>query len=140
MTRRTPPSESASWLHVLVLTLGLGPSLLQGAAAEPTGKYPDVVAVQVRASGTDRFDFDVTVSSPYDTPQRYADGFRASSLDGGTIYGERKLWHDHAGEQPFTRDLYAVAIPRGVRQVRLQARDQRHGYGGRSMEVSLPGR
>lgn len=110
------------------------------SAATAAQNHPDVVAVQVRASGPDRFDFDVTVSSPYDTPQRYADGFRATSLDGRSVYGERKLWHDHAGEQPFSRDLYGVSIPPGVRQVRVQARDQRHGYGGRSMEVTLPGR
>lgn len=136
MTHRTLISACARW--PLVLAIGLGQLTL--AAAEPPGKYPDVIAVQVRPSGTDRFDFDVTVSSPYDTPQRYADGFRVGSADGKTIHGERKLWHDHAGEQPFTRDLHGVAIPPGVRLVRVQARDQRHGYGGRVMDVFLPGR
>jgi hypothetical protein len=73
-------------------------------------KYPDVIAAKVRASGTDRFDFDVTISSPYDTPQRYADAFRVTGKD-GAVYGERILLHDHANEQPFTRDLYGVKIP-----------------------------
>ncbi len=113
-----------------------------GGQAAPAQEqtHPDVIAVQVRAAGTDRFDFDVTVSSPYDTPRRYADGFRVGGLDGQAIFGERKLWHDHAGEQPFTRDLHGVRIPPGVRQVRIQARDQTHGYGGRGMDVALPGR
>ncbi|MCP5265365.1 MAG: hypothetical protein H6934_04610 [Burkholderiaceae bacterium] len=102
-------------------------------------EFPDVVGAKVRAAGTDTFDFDVTVSSPYDSPQRYADAFRALGAD-GTVYGERKLWHDHAGEQPFTRDLYGVRIPPGVRQVLIQARDQRHGYGGKTLELALPGR
>lgn len=48
--------------------------------------------------------------------------------------------HDHAGEQPFTRDLYGVRIPRGVRAVTVQARDQKYGYGGKTVEVALPGR
>ena len=65
-------------------------------------KYPDVVSAKVQPRGADIFDFDVTVSSPYDTPQRYADGFRVTGRD-GTVFGERKLWHDHAGEQPFSR-------------------------------------
>jgi len=137
MTTPQCRAPGARLLPVLGLALWLA---APGAAAAPPAKYPDVVAVQVRAAGTDRFDFDVTVSSPYDTPQRYADGFRAGSLDGRTIFGERKLWHDHAGEQPFTRDLYGVTIPRGVRQVRVQARDQQHGYGGRALDVDLPGR
>lgn len=108
----------------------------QGAAAQ---KFPDVIAAQVRRGNAGTFDFDVTVSSPYDTPQRYADAFRVVDA-AGTVYGERKLLHDHAGEQPFTRDLYGVRIPPGVRKVIVQARDQRFGYGGRTVEVALPGR
>lgn len=102
-------------------------------------KHPDVLAAKVRLSGTDTFDFDVTVSSPYDTPQRYADAFRVMGRD-GAVYGERILLHDHAGEQPFTRDLYGVRIPRAVTVVVIQARDQRFGYGGKTIEVVLPGR
>ena len=109
-------------------------------AADPSQqKYPDVVSAKVQPRGTDTFDFDITVSSPYDTPQRYADGFRVTGRD-GTVFGERKLWHDHAGEQPFTRDLYGVKIPRGIRAVVIQARDQKHGYSGKTVDVQLPGR
>jgi len=102
-------------------------------------KYPDVVKVAVRAHGADRFDFDVTLSSPYDTAERYADAFKAMSKE-GSVYGERILWHDHADEQPFTRDLYNVTIPRGVREVVIQSRDKLYGYGGKTVEVKLPGR
>ncbi len=109
------------------------------AADASQQKHPDVVAARARSSGTDTFDFDVTVSSPYDTPQRYADAFRVMGKE-GTVYGERKLLHDHATEQPFTRDLYGVRIPRNVQVVVVQARDQRFGYGGKSIEVRLPGR
>lgn len=102
-------------------------------------KHPDVIAATVKARDADTFDFDVTVLSPYDTPQRYADGFRVMGK-GGKVYGERKLWHDHATEQPFTRDLHGVRIPRAVRSVVVQARDQKFGYGGRTIEMMLPGR
>jgi hypothetical protein len=109
------------------------------AQAASQQKYPDVVAAKVTPRGGDRFDFDVTISSPYDTAQRYADGFRVVGAK-GEVYGARKLLHDHADEQPFTRDLYGVAIPAGVRTVTVEARDQSHGYGGRKLEVALPGR
>jgi hypothetical protein len=102
-------------------------------------RFPDVIAVKVRASGPDLFDFDVTISSPYDTPRRYADGFSVKTL-GGEVLGERKLLHDHQDEQPFTRDLHAVRISPPVRRVVLEARDQRYGYGGKVFEVALPGR
>lgn len=102
-------------------------------------KYPDVVNVSVRAYGENRFDFDVTISSPYDTAERYADAFRVMGTDGKS-YGERILFHDHADEQPFTRDLYNVSIPQGVQKVIVQAKDKTYGYGGKTMEVVLPGR
>ena len=102
-------------------------------------RHPDVVSVKAKPAGGDRFDFDVTVSSPYDTPQRYADAFRVTTLK-GAVLGERILLHDHASEQPFTRDLYGVSIPAGVRTVRVQARDMKHGYGGRTVDVTVPGR
>lgn len=113
-----------------------------GAAVQTTraqARFPDVLSATVRASAADIFDFDVTISSPYDTPQRYADGFRVTRPS-GEVLGERTLWHDHQNEQPFARDLYGLKIPAGVRQVRIQARDQMHGYGGKAIEVPLPGR
>ena len=114
------------------------------SAGAQTGKgneqrFPNVVAVKVRASGPNLFDFDVTISSTYDTPQRYADGFRVYT-PGNEVLGERKLLHDHQNEQPFTRDLYAVKIPQAVKTVLVQARDQKFGYGGKVVAVKLPGR
>ena len=117
-------------------------SFLPSAAASPDAmslKFPDVVDVKVRASGTDRFDFDATISSPYDTPKRYADAFRVLDRD-GRVFGERILQHDHANEQPFTRDLYGISIPHGLRTVVIQARDLKYGYGGKTFEIALPGR
>jgi hypothetical protein len=125
-----------NWAVLLGSALAAAPTHL--GAAEPQ-KFPDVVAAKVRASGTDRFDFDVTISSPYDTPQRYADAFRVVGAD-GAVFGERVLLHDHAGEQPFTRDLYGVKIPAGVRSVIVEARDRKYGYGGKTVRVALPGR
>lgn len=102
--------------------------------------HPDVVAVRVAERSAGVFDFDVTISSPYDSPSRYADGFRVMGEDGRTVFGVRPLGHDHASEQPFTRDLYGVRVPDGVRQVVVQGRDQRYGWGGGSKVVVLPGR
>lgn len=113
--------------------------ILFGTAEASDQKHPNVTGVKVKARAADQFDFDVTVSSPYDTAQRYADAFRVVDKD-GTVYGERVLLHDHADEQPFTRDLYSVTIPRAVKVVTVQARDKQFGYGGKTAEVVLPGR
>jgi len=122
-------------LTLLVLTASLAGESL--AATEQ--KFPDVVSVKIRSGQGATFNFDVTLSSPYDSAQRYADGFRVTGKN-GKVYGERKLWHDHATEQPFTRDLYGVAIPPDIGTVTVQARDQLYGYGGKVAEIPLPGR
>lgn len=109
------------------------------AQADSEQQFPDVVSVEVRAVGNDTFDFDVTISSPYDTPTRYADAFRVSTLS-GQVLGVRELLHDHQAEQPFTRDLYGVNIPPAISVVIVQARDQKYGYGGNTVQVKLPGR
>jgi hypothetical protein len=125
---------------MMLVFLAVSLSSVATQSMDPSAqKYPNVVAVKVQSRGTDTFDFDVTVSSPYDGPQRYADAFRVTGK-GGDVFAERKLLHDHANEQPFTRDLYGVKIPPQVRLVFVQARDQKYGYGGKTVEVPLPGR
>ncbi len=129
--------------RISLFALGLLVLGVSGVSAQSPNasaqKYPDVLAVKIRAQAGRKLDFDVTVSSPYDSPLRYADAFRVAGKD-GRVYGERKLLHHHAGEQPFTRDLYGVTIPPDVRIVVIQARDQKYGYGGKSVEAMLPGR
>lgn len=98
--------------------------------------YPHVIDVSVSASGS-VYDFDVTMSSPYDSPGRYADAWRVIG-DDGQVYGVRELLHDHANEQPFTRSLEGVEIPDTVASVTIQGRDQVYGWGGGVVEVNLP--
>jgi hypothetical protein len=114
-------------------------ALLAQPLSAASQRHPDVQTVSVKAAGPNTFDFDATIVSPYDTVQRYANAVRVMSK-GGRIFGERVLLHDHADEQPFTRDLYGVAISSGVRSVIVQARDLKYGYGGKTVEVALPGR
>ncbi len=100
------------------------PSVAQG-----DGLFPDVLGVSARQGDDGTWTFDVTISSPYDSPQRYADAWRVLAPD-GTELGIRELAHDHAGEQPFTRSLAGVVIPDDVTEVTIEARDQINGWGG----------
>ena len=112
------------------------------SAVEPVSggdQFPDVIGVELRPLGAGRYDVSVTISSPYDSPQRYADGWRVT--DGaGNILGTHTLLHDHAGEQPFTRTESGLEIPAGVTEITVQGRDQANGYGGLSMTVVVPNR
>ncbi|WP_219419632.1 hypothetical protein [Pseudonocardia nigra] len=107
------------------------------AAADAAGqRFPDIVEVEATRTG-DGYSFAVTVSSPYDTPERYADAFRVRAQD-GTVYGVTELTHDHATEQPFTRSLSNVTIPAEVTSVVVEGRDQANGWGGGTRTVELP--
>jgi hypothetical protein len=141
MDRRMFVATTLSAALALVGTLAIAQP-----AAKPKQKinlaqqHPDVTDVKVRlARDGKQFDFDVTLSSPYDTRERYADAFRVSNGK-GLNFGERILLHDHQDEQPFTRDLYEVDIPAGVKEVVVQGRDRKFGYGGKTRTVKLPGR
>lgn len=100
--------------------------------------YPDVVDVSAEQAEDGTWTFAVTLSSPYDSPERYADAWRVVGPNGET-YGERILLHDHANEQPFTRSQSGIEIPDDVAEVTVEGRDQVSGWGGRTMSYQLPG-
>ncbi|MFY0989556.1 hypothetical protein [Halomonas sp. C05BenzN] len=122
-----------------LILAGLALSMAGLVPADEAQRHPDVVGVEVAPAGENRFDFDVTLSSPYDSPSRYADAFRVLGPDDREL-GVRELLHHHANEQPFTRRLSGVEIPAGIERVTVQGRDQAHGWGGETRTVRLPGR
>lgn len=108
----------------------------ESAAAEQA--FPDVIDAVAEASPDGTWRFDVTISSPYDSPERYADAWRVLGPD-GTELGVRVLTHDHANEQPFTRSLSGVEVPDGIETVTIEGRDLANGWGGQTFELDLPG-
>lgn len=111
----------------------------QAEAADAEQRYPDILAATLHPSAPATFQVDVTISSPYDTPQRYADGWRVLTPDGVEL-GSHTLLHDHAAEQPFTWTQRDLAIPDDIERVIVEGRDLVHGYGGAAVEVAVPGR
>ena len=107
-------------------------------SAEGEQRFPDVIAAELEPAG-DAWRLDATLSSPYDTPERYADAFRALSED-GTVLGVRELAHDHANEQPFTRSLTGLEIPDDVARITVEGRDRAHGWGGNTVAIEVPAR
>lgn len=99
-------------------------------------QFPEVLSAKVSGGENGDWRFSVTLSSPYDSPSRYADAWRV--LDGqGKQLGIRVLGHDHASEQPFTRSG-AVQVPVGTAAVFLEGRDQKNGWSGQRFEFKMP--
>jgi hypothetical protein len=112
------------------------PPAASASVGDGDGLLPNVVEAVARQAVDGSWTFDVTVSSPYDTPRRYADAWRVLAPD-GTQLGIRELLHDHAGEQPFTRSLSGVEIPGDIGEVTVEARDQVNGWGGATVTLAL---
>jgi len=96
----------------------------------------DVTDVVVTAESGGTFRFDVTVRSADTGWEKYADAWEVRAPD-GTVLGERVLAHPHVDEQPFTRSLTGVAIPDGVAEVEVAARDLVEGFCGETLTVGL---
>lgn len=112
------------------------PSSTGAATAQEEQRHPDVVDAELERTG-DGWRVSATISSPYDTPDRYADAFRVLA-PGGEELGVRELLHDHANEQPFTRSLDGVEIPDDVDRVVVEGRDLANGWGGATVTVEVP--
>ncbi len=97
----------------------------------------DVVGVKIIREGTGTYRFDVSVRHADEGWKHYADKWDVVGPD-GTVLGTRVLVHPHEDEQPFTRSLQGVEIPRGVAQVSVRAHDSVHEYGGAEMRVEVP--
>lgn len=106
-----------------------------GSASGEAEMFPDVVKVEVSEQGG-QFQVAATLTSPYDTPERYADGWRVLDPDGNEL-GVLEVDHDHASEQPFTREL-TLSIPDDVDEITVEGRDQLSGYGGKRATASVP--
>ena len=113
------------------------PALLLAAAPAPAGEA-DVLAVDVTATG-EGYRVAATVRHADEGWDHYADRFEVVT-PAGEILGVRTLHHPHVDEQPFTRSLSGVVVPAGLDRVVVRARDSVHGYGGETVEVTLPPR
>lgn len=114
--------------HILITAaLCLGTS----AQAQPP-KITKVTAIELGGA----WRFDVSILHPDTGWDHYADGWRVLDLDGKEL-GMRVLGHPHENEQPFTRSLSGVKIPKGTKQVQIQAQDLPHGWNEDTTIVTL---
>jgi hypothetical protein len=97
----------------------------------------DVVKVRIAQQGTSTYRFEVTVKHADAGWKHYADKWDVVAPN-GKILGTRVLLHPHELEQPFTRSLSGVRIPRGIDRVTVRAHDKTHGYGGAEVTVEVP--
>ncbi|BAO44530.1 hypothetical protein [Thiolapillus brandeum] len=97
----------------------------------------DVIAARAQPGNDGSWRFQVTLKHADEGWEHYAD--RWEILDArGHIIATRILAHPHVDEQPFTRGLSGVKIPEGTGSLIIRGHDKKHGYGGRTLELSWP--
>jgi hypothetical protein len=96
----------------------------------------DVVAVKFERVNEETYRFEVTLRHADTGWNHYADRWEILA-PGGRILGTRVLVHPHVDEQPFTRSLSGVKIPREVKSVEIRGHDSVHAFGGKTMFVDL---
>lgn len=141
-------------LILILFAIALGASACGDSSAEPSAdslsdnttttqeaagvtKYPTIIAAALTPNSDGTWSMAVTLSSTYDTPERYADGWRVLD-EQGNIIGDRPLGHDHQGEQPFTRSTSGIVIPEGTSTLTIEARDQQYGWSPDTFTIEVP--
>ncbi len=79
----------------------------------------------------------VTISHDETGWDDYADGWRIENAAGDTL-GTRVLHHPHVNEQPFTRSLHGVSLPKAAETIWIRARTSVDGWGHERFELTLP--
>jgi hypothetical protein len=111
--------------------------MLAAASFSAYGGEADVLEVNVSCHDERVCRFDVTVKHDDQGWEHYANRWEVLSPD-GEILATRVLRHPHDNEQPFTRSLKDVRIPRDLSEVIVRAHDLVHEYGGKELVVQLP--
>lgn len=120
----------------MIARLTIAAALVGGAATALAGEA-DVLDAAIAPADDGTFRVEATVRHADEGWDHYADAFEVVAPD-GAVLATRTLLHPHVDEQPFTRSLGDVAIPAGVGEVIVRARDSGHGYGGRGVRLRVP--
>jgi hypothetical protein len=99
----------------------------------------EVRIVDVKVECSTSCTFSVTLEHGDQGWNHYADQWDVVTLE-GKLLKSRVLHHPHENEQPFTRSVSGVQIPGDLSQVKIRARDSKHGYSSQEFIVDIPGR
>lgn len=97
----------------------------------------EVKIVNVEVSCSSSCTFSVTLKHGDEGWEHYANQWDVMTMD-GKLLKSRVLYHPHVDEQPFTRSLSGVKIPPGTTEVRIRAKDLKHGYSSNEYSVKIP--
>ncbi|MFW5995172.1 MAG: hypothetical protein ACOCRN_03595 [Spirochaetia bacterium] len=99
--------------------------------------YAQVIEVTATEQANGTWRFETTVEHNDEGWDHYADAWQVLVHETGEQLAERELLHPHVDEMPFTRSESGVSIPDDVSEIRVRAKCNVHGFGGREVVVDL---
>lgn len=105
-------------------------------SAPSYGGEAEIIKTKFTNEGGTTWRVDTTLKHGDTGWEHYADGWRVVDTDGKEL-GKRTLYHPHQQEQPFTRSLNGLTIPKGTSIVYLEAHDKVHGWSKQRIKVDL---
>lgn len=116
----------------LLATILLATTLYNTANADDV----KIIAANFYNDGGDHWSVKVTLQHSDTGWDHYADSWRIVDND-GNLLGNRMLHHPHVNEQPFTRGLSGIKIPKETTTIYIEAHDKIHGWTQNRQEVDL---
>jgi hypothetical protein len=100
--------------------------------------YANEVSIEkaVFRSNGSSWNIDVTLKHKDIGWKHYADAWRVVDASGKEL-AKRTLFHPHVNEQPFTRSLSKVKIPKDTKVVFIEAHDTVHKWSSMKLEIDL---
>jgi hypothetical protein len=95
-----------------------------------------LLAVEFEEKLNHQWEVKATLKHTDEDTTHYADAFQVED-EAGNVLGVRVLQHPHIEEQPFTRALAGVHIPKNSTIVYVKAHDKVHGWGKQGLKVDL---
>jgi hypothetical protein len=95
-----------------------------------------IVRAEFNKNHNNTWNVDVTLKHRDTSWSHYADNWRIVDAK-GNVLGDRVLYHPHVNEQPFTRSLSNITLPKGTRTVYIEAHDKEHGWTKKRLRIDL---
>lgn len=96
----------------------------------------EIINVSMRAIHDKAWYVSVTLKHDDQGWDHFADQWRLVD-DSGKVFAKRVLFHPHEEEQPFTRSLTNVKLPKGVKVFYVEAHDSVHGWSPQRVKVDM---
>lgn len=96
----------------------------------------EILKVNAKCDKDRNCKFDVTLKHEDTGWKHYANKWEIYTPD-NKLLAQRTLYHPHVNEQPFTRSLSKVKIPKNVNKVIIKAHDNVHGYSNKNYEYII---